>query len=126
MPFNILANLYLLKKLSIITLKLLTYNILYAIIKPQKKGDSNQIPVISRFYGMVIKMYFIASEHNPPHIHVIYGEYIGILDIRNSEMITGDLPAKALAIAKEWTSRNKDALLQMWQTQDIKPLPPIE
>ena len=41
-------------------------------------------------------------------------------------MITGDLPAKALAIAKEWTSRNKDALLQMWQTQDIKPLPPIE
>lgn len=126
MPFNILANLYLLKKLSIITLKLLTYNILYAIIKPQKKGDSNQMPVISRFYGMVIKMYFIASEHNPPHIHVIYGEYIGILDIRNSEMITGDLPAKALAIAKEWTSRNKDALLQMWQTQDIKPLPPIE
>ncbi len=80
------------------------------------------MPVISRFYGMVIKMYFIASEHNPPHIHVIYGEYIGILDIRNSEMITGDL----LAIAKEWTSRNKDALLQMWQTQDIKPLPPIE
>lgn len=126
MPFNILANLYLLKKLSIITLKLLTYNILYVIIKPQKKGDSNQMPVISRFYGMVIKMYFIASEHNPPHIHVIYGEYIGILDIRNSEMITGDLPAKALAIAKEWTSRNKDALLQMWQTQDIKPLPPIE
>ena len=126
MPFNILANLYLLKKLSIITLKLLTYNILYAIIKPQKKGDSNQMPVISRFYGMVIKMYFIASEHNPPHIHVIYGEYMGILDIRNSEMITGDLPAKALAIAKEWTSRNKDALLQMWQTQDIKPLPPIE
>ena len=123
MPFNILANLYLLKKLSIITLKLLTYNILYAIIKPQKKGNSNQMPVISRFYGMVIKMYFIASEHNPPHIHVIYGEYIGIL---NSEMITGDLPAKALAIAKEWTSRNKDALLQMWQTQDIKPLPPIE
>ena len=126
MSFNILANLYLLKKLSIITLKLLTYNILYAIIKPQKKGDSNQMPVISRFYGMVIKMYFIASEHNPPHIHVIYGECMGVLDIRNSEMIAGDLPAKALAIAKEWTSRNKDALLQMWQTQDIKPLPPIE
>ena len=105
---------------------LLTYNILYAIIKPQKKGDSDQMPVISRFYGMVIKMYFIASEHNPPHIHVIYGECMGVLDIRNSEMITGDLPAKALAIAKEWTSRNKDALLQMWQTQDIKPLPPIE
>ena len=49
------------------------------IIKPQKKGDSNQMPVISRFYGMVIKMYFIASEHNPPHIHVIYGECKGFI-----------------------------------------------
>ena len=84
------------------------------------------MPVISRFYGMVVKMYFIASEHNPPHIHVIYGEYMGVIDIRNSEMITGDLPAKALSIAKEWTRQNKDALLTMWQTQDIRPLPPIE
>jgi hypothetical protein len=35
--------------------------------------------VISRFFGMIIKMYFRQSEHNPPHIHVIYGEYIGTL-----------------------------------------------
>lgn len=35
------------------------------------------MPVISRFYGMVIKMYFIASEHNPPthpcYLWRIYG-----------------------------------------------------
>lgn len=84
------------------------------------------MPVISRFYGMVIKMYFLASEHNPPHIHVIYGEYMGIIDIRNSEMITGDLPSKALAMVREWTMKNKDALFEMWKTQDIKQLPPIE
>lgn len=84
------------------------------------------MPVISRFYGMVIKMYFLASEHNPPHIHVIYGEYMGIINIRNSEMITGDLPSKALALVREWTMKNKDALLEMWKTQDIRQLPPIE
>ena len=84
------------------------------------------MPVISRFYGMVIKMYFLASEHNPPHIHVIYGEYMGIIDIRKSEMITGDLPSKALAMVREWTMKNKDALLEMWKTQDIRQLPPIE
>lgn len=84
------------------------------------------MPVISRFYGMVIKMYFLASEHNPPHIHVIYGEYMGIIDIRNSEMITGNLPSKALAMVREWTMKNKDALLEMWKTQDIRQLPPIE
>ncbi len=42
------------------------------------------MPVISRFYGMVIKMYFLAAEHNPPHIHVVYGEYLGVIDIRTS------------------------------------------
>ena len=49
------------------------------------------MPVISRFYGMTVKMFFLASEHNPPHIHVVYGEYIGLIDIRNSEMLQGDL-----------------------------------
>jgi hypothetical protein len=27
------------------------------------------MPVLSRFYGIVIRMYFLQSEHNPPHIH---------------------------------------------------------
>ena len=36
------------------------------------------MPVISRFYGIVIKMYLRQKEHNPPHIYAIYGEYIGL------------------------------------------------
>ena len=35
------------------------------------------MPVISRFYGMIIKMYFQQKEHNPPLFHVVYGEYMG-------------------------------------------------
>lgn len=84
------------------------------------------MPVISRFYGMTIKMFFLASEHNPPHIHVIYGEYVGLIDIRTAEMLQGDLPSKALKIVQEWTIINSDSLLKMWETQDIQPLPPIE
>lgn len=38
------------------------------------------MPVISRFYGLVIKMYFSQSEHNPPHFHAIDGEYTGLFD----------------------------------------------
>jgi hypothetical protein len=36
------------------------------------------MPVISRFYGIVIKMYFRKKEHNPPHVHALYGEYNGM------------------------------------------------
>ena len=42
------------------------------------------MPIISRFYGLIVKMYFMQSEHNPPHIHAIYeNEYIG--DMGNSK-----------------------------------------
>ncbi|WP_302272727.1 DUF4160 domain-containing protein [Brachyspira aalborgi] len=30
------------------------------------------MPIISRFYGIIIKMYFQQKEHNPPHFHAIY------------------------------------------------------
>ena len=84
------------------------------------------MPVISRFYGMIVKMLFLASEHNPPHIHVVYGEYVGVIDIRTLQMIQGDLPNKALKIVQEWTQLHQKELLEMWETQDIQPLPPIE
>lgn len=84
------------------------------------------MPIISRFYGMVIKMYFFGSEHNPPHIHVVYGEYLGIIDIRTLNMLEGDLPDKALKIVKEWMSLHQQELLDMWETQNIHSLPPIE
>ncbi|MDR1429563.1 MAG: DUF4160 domain-containing protein, partial [Spirochaetaceae bacterium] len=58
------------------------------------------MPVISRFFGMIIKMYFRQSEHNPPHIHAIYGEYVGLIDIQTLEMFEGDLPPKALSLVK--------------------------
>ena len=54
------------------------------------------MPVISRFYGMTIKMYLLGKEHNPPHIHALYGDYNGVIDIQTLDMIEGDLPRKAL------------------------------
>lgn len=62
------------------------------------------MPTISKFYGMIIKMYFQQSEHNPPHFHVVYGEYVGAINIKTLEMIEGDLPQKALKLVQEWAS----------------------
>ncbi|HAE41114.1 MAG TPA: hypothetical protein DCG57_21140 [Candidatus Riflebacteria bacterium] len=43
-------------------------------------------------------MYFQQSEHNLPHIHAVYGEYIGVINIQTREMFEGDLPTKALKL----------------------------
>ena len=39
------------------------------------------MPVLARFYGIIIRMYFQQAEHNPPHIHAIYNGYSAIIDI---------------------------------------------
>lgn len=84
------------------------------------------MPVLSRFYGIIIKMYFRNSEHNPPHIHAIYGEYIAVISINEFEILEGDLPSKAISLVLEWMNINKDELLNMWDTQEFKQLPPLE
>jgi len=83
------------------------------------------MPVIARFYGVVIKMYFKQSEHNPPHIHAIYGDYVGAVDIKTGEMFEGDLPRRALKMVQEWTIQHQEALLNIWNTQQFVELPPL-
>jgi len=91
-----------------------------------RKVELITMPVIARFYGLIIKMYFQQSEHNPPHFHAVYGEYIGVIDILTLEMLEGDLPPKALSMVQEWAAIHKEALKTIWNTQEFKQLPPLE
>ena len=84
------------------------------------------MPVISRFYGLIIKMYFQQAEHNPPHFHVLYGEYIGTFDIQTLKMTEGDLPQKAQEMVREWGEKYKKDLLEIWNTQKFVQLPPLD
>ena len=84
------------------------------------------MPVLSRFYGIIIRMYFQQAGHNPPHIHALYGEDMAAIDIQTGEVLEGHLPPKALAMVREWSAIHKDDLLHMWETQEFKSLSPLE
>ena len=84
------------------------------------------MPIIARFYGLIINMFFKNKEHNPPHFHALYGEYMGEFDIRTLEMIQGDLPKRAISLVKEWAELHQQELLEMWNTQNIRKLPSLE
>lgn len=84
------------------------------------------MPVLSRFYGIIIRMYFLQKEHNPPHIHAIYGDDVAAITISEGKVIEGALPNKALEMVKEWVSIHKEELLAMWETQEFKQLSPLE
>lgn len=82
------------------------------------------MPEVTRFYGMLIKIYLF-GDHNPPHFHVIYGDYNGIFQISSLEMIEGDLPNKAQKLVVEWAESYQDELMKMWETKEFKKLPPL-
>ena len=71
-------------------------------------------------------MYFLQKEHNPPHIHAIYGDDVAAMAISDGTVLEGYLPSKALELVREWISINKNELLNIWETQNFKHLPPLE
>ena len=84
------------------------------------------MPTISMFYGIIIRMYFAPGEHPPPHFHAIYGEYNALFNLETLEIIEGDLPNRATKMVTEWASMYQKELLEMWNTQDFRKLPPLK
>ncbi len=82
------------------------------------------MPVIARFYGILIKMYF--REHGVAHFHAIYGEYNGVFDLDSLTMIEGDLPGRAEKLVIEWAEMYRDDLRRMWETQEFRKLPGLD
>lgn len=75
------------------------------------------MPEISRFYGIVIRMYF--QDHNPPHFHAEYQGMKAEYDIRTLDVLAGGLPNRAHALVLEWASMYKNELMNNWKKSII-------
>lgn len=71
------------------------------------------MPEISRFYGIIIRMFY--NDHNPPHFHVIYQEHEAVYDIGTLEQLEGSLPKRAKGLAMEWAKDHQPELMKNWQ-----------
>lgn len=72
------------------------------------------MPVISSFYGIIIRMYF--GDHVPAHFHADYNEYSAQVSIVDFQIIKGNLPPKALALVVEWAAIHQDELMKNWKS----------
>jgi hypothetical protein len=84
------------------------------------------MPVIARFYGVLIKMYFSQSEHGTPHFHALYGEFNAVFAIEALAMLEGDLPIRCQRLVREWATLYQKELLDMWNRQEFRQLPGLE
>ena len=70
------------------------------------------MPEISRFFGIVIKMFF--DDHNPPHFHVRYNEHRAVIGIDPLEIREGFLPPRVVGLVMEWAEIRKEQLRRNW------------
>lgn len=70
------------------------------------------MPEISRFYGIVIKMFF--ADHSPPHFHAEYGGHAAVIGIETLAVISGKLPPRAMGLVAEWALMHQSELRQAW------------
>ncbi len=57
------------------------------------------MPELSRFYGIVIKMYY--NDHAPPHFHANYGGTEVVVQIDTLAVIAGKLAPRATGLVME-------------------------
>ena len=70
------------------------------------------MPEVSRFYGIVIRMFF--REHGPPHFHAEYSGQQAVVGNEDLAVLRGRLPPVALGIVKEWGSLHQAELRTAW------------
>ena len=70
------------------------------------------MPEISRFFGIVIKMYW--DDHNPPHFHAFYAGEQSLIDIATLSLFAGRLSPRALGLVVEWATLHQQELLADW------------
>lgn len=86
------------------------------------------MPAISRFFGVVIQMYY--REHGVPHFHATYGEHRASFAIATLETLEGDLPGRLRGVVLEWASAHRAELIANWerarQNEALQPIAPLE
>jgi hypothetical protein len=85
------------------------------------------MPEISRFFGIVIFMYY--KDHGQPHFHAKYGSQRGVFSIEDLKLIDGYLPKRVISMILEWAFEHREELLNNWHLalskkplQEISPL----
>jgi hypothetical protein len=75
--------------------------------------EDSPVPIVSVFYGIVIRMYY--DEHNPPHVHAEYQGGKSLLDFRGAVLI-GDMGSRtALSLVRKWIALRRDDLIENWE-----------
>jgi hypothetical protein len=86
------------------------------------------MPEISRFFGIVIRLF--CSDHAPPHFHAHYGQHVVAIAIESLALLEGSLPPRALGMVFEWATLHRGQLQEDWELaragESLHWIPPLQ
>lgn len=85
------------------------------------------MPEISRFYGIIITMYYEYGRHMRPHFHARYGQYRASFTIGPPSLLAGTMPRRQQHLILAWAELHEEELLENWRLVEVEqPLKRIE
>ena len=86
------------------------------------------MPIISTFFGIVIRMYY--KEHAPPHFHAEYQGQQATLDF-SGQLLSGEIKSRtALRLIREWAEGHRSQLEANWANMEagraLERIEPLE
>lgn len=73
------------------------------------------MPEISRFYGIIIRIFYETTRHQQPHFHAAYGEHLTSFTIDPPALLAGIMPRKQLHFILAWAELHQDDLIANWE-----------
>ncbi|MFC2124027.1 DUF4160 domain-containing protein [Bacteroidota bacterium] len=79
----------------------------------EKYKTSYNMPELSRFYGIIIAIFY--DDHDPPHFHAFYNEYVVRVEIRTGKQLSGTVPSRVFRLIEEWRNQHIEDLKKAWE-----------
>ena len=89
------------------------------------------MPEISRFFGIIIRMYTETGvQHHFPHLHAYYQDFVATYRVDTGELMAGSLPRRQQRLVEAWIELYREELLVDWDLADagepIHKVPPLK
>jgi hypothetical protein len=73
------------------------------------------VPELSRFFGIVIRMFVEAgAQHQRPHVHAYYQDQSAAFDLDTLECLGGNLPRPQQRLVEAWAEIHREELRRDW------------
>ena len=73
------------------------------------------MPELSRFFGVIIRMYVEPSErHHTAHFHAYYQEHEAVFSVSPVAALAGSIPQRQQRLVEAWAELHQTELMADW------------